>query len=325
MHASFLIIGGGLSGLAAAIRLARFNQNVFLLEKHSRLGGLNSYYYRNKQLLETGLHAVTNFAPKEIKNAPLNKLLRQLKINRRDLRIREQKTSRIQFANGACLSFSNDFRLLIDEIASQFKDDTDNFIRLVDFLDNADPFSPTPYISARAVLREYLSSSLLVDMLLCPVLYYGSCWENDIDLNQFIILFRSIFQEGLFRPGGSIKDIIDLLKNKYLDFGGTIKLNTGVKTILHDGSRATGVVLENDEQLTCDYLISTAGIDETRILLGLPPSTTETSRMSFTENIYLLKSKAAEKLPADLTILFYNDSETFSFKNRSKKSISQAG
>jgi len=72
-----LIIGGGLSGLAAGIRFARFGQKVLILEKHSKIGGLNSYYHRKGKLLETGLHAVSNFAPPEDKHAPLNRLLRQ--------------------------------------------------------------------------------------------------------------------------------------------------------------------------------------------------------------------------------------------------------
>ena len=57
MRCSLLVIGGGLSGLAAAIRAARFHPDVLLVEKHSRLGGLNSYFYRNDTLFETGLHA----------------------------------------------------------------------------------------------------------------------------------------------------------------------------------------------------------------------------------------------------------------------------
>jgi len=85
VHVPLLIIGGGLSGLAAALRFARFIPDVLLLEQHSRIGGLNSYYYRNKRLFETGLHAITNYAEAKDKKAPLNRLLRQLKIKRKEL------------------------------------------------------------------------------------------------------------------------------------------------------------------------------------------------------------------------------------------------
>ena len=53
---SLIIIGGGLSGLAAGIRFARFGGSVLILEKHFIPGGLNSYYYRKGILFETGLH-----------------------------------------------------------------------------------------------------------------------------------------------------------------------------------------------------------------------------------------------------------------------------
>ena len=41
-----VVIGAGMSGLAAAIRLAMFDKKVVVLEKHTITGGLNSYYSR---------------------------------------------------------------------------------------------------------------------------------------------------------------------------------------------------------------------------------------------------------------------------------------
>ena len=39
-----IIIGAGMSGLAAGIRLAHFDQRVCILERHYTIGGLNSFY-----------------------------------------------------------------------------------------------------------------------------------------------------------------------------------------------------------------------------------------------------------------------------------------
>ena len=93
MHYDQVIIGGGLSGLAAGIRLARFGRKVLILEKHAIPGGLNSYYHRQGRLLETGLHAMTNYAAPGVKHAPLNRLFRQLKISRKEFRFCEQLRS----------------------------------------------------------------------------------------------------------------------------------------------------------------------------------------------------------------------------------------
>ena len=76
-------------------------------------------------------------------------------------------------------------------------------------LDRYDPFFPRPKISAREFVSSFLQDKLLVEMLFCPIMYYGGNDEHDMDLSQFVILFRSIFQEGLFRPEGTIKDLLD--------------------------------------------------------------------------------------------------------------------
>ena len=39
-----IIIGAGMSGLAAGIRLAYYDQKVCILERHTTIGGLNSFY-----------------------------------------------------------------------------------------------------------------------------------------------------------------------------------------------------------------------------------------------------------------------------------------
>ena len=135
----FLVIGGGLSGLAAAIRFARFNPEVLILEQHTRVGGLNSYYYRHNRLFETGLHAITNYAAAGDKKAPLNRLLRQLKLSRDRLDFHQQIQSQIVFQGCESLLFSNDFQLISDEIRIKFPRSADGFHRLVHFL--ADYFS----------------------------------------------------------------------------------------------------------------------------------------------------------------------------------------
>ena len=317
-----LIIGGGLSGLAAGIRFARFGQKVLILEKHSKIGGLNSYYHRKGKLLETGLHAVSNFAPPEEKRAPLNRLLRQLKIPRRNLVLHEQYSSEILFPDRASLCFSNDFSLLLKQITKSFPNSAKQFEKMVAELDQYDPFLPRPKISAREFVSSFLQDRLLVEMLFCPLMFYGASQEDDMDLSQFVILFRAILQEGFFRPDGTIKDLLDLLLTHYKSFGGEIELTVGVKEILTENNKVSGVRTAAGEVILCESLISTAGVPETKKLF--PTSDTAATfskldgdqisgRLSFIESIYLLDKSACESLPKDRTIIFFNLSEKFSY------------
>ncbi len=314
MHVPLLIIGGGLSGLAAALRTARFVPDVLLLEKHSRIGGLNSYYYRNNRLFETGLHAITNYAPPKVKNAPLNRLLRQLKIKRSELDLHEQNQSEIRFLGRESLLFSNNFSLLESQIADKFPASCQGFLKLKELIEQYDPFKPLPFISAKKILMEHLHDDLLTDMLLCPLMYYGSSIENDMDLGQFVIMFKAIFLEGMFRPGGTIKDLLDLLQKHYTDHGGSIRTQAGVQRILHSGNRIHGVLLSNGEEILCDHILSTIGSEETFALLDKVSGYKILPRLGFVETIFELKEDSTLKHSHDRTIIFFNSADRFSYQ-----------
>ena len=317
MKAKLLVIGGGLSGLAAAIRAARFSPEVLLLEKHSRLGGLNSYYYRNKVLFETGLHAITNYAEPENKKAPLNRLLRQLKLSRKDLTFCQQLSSEIFFRDCQSLVFTNDFEFFEAEINTKFPKAADQFQRLLRFLDTFDPFLPAPFRSTRKFLSEIIAEQLLIEMMLCPLMYYGSSCEEDMDLSQFAIMFRAIFREGMFRPLGTMKDWIDLLDTHYRLLGGTRRLSCGVKRILVRQKRAAAVELETGETIECDHILSTIGHPETlRLIDGHSIAEENLARLGFIESIFHIGPEPdRNRLPASRTIIFFNDGERFRYRS----------
>ena len=102
-----IIIGAGMSGLAAGIRLAHYDRRVCILERHYTIGGLNSFYRMRGRDYDVGLHAVTNFTPKGTKKGPLARLLRQLRFRWDDFQLAPQIGSRIQFPNTS-LAFGND-------------------------------------------------------------------------------------------------------------------------------------------------------------------------------------------------------------------------
>src|SRR5688500_10373674 len=124
-----IIIGAGMSGLAAGIRLAYFDQKVCILERHYTIGGLNSFYRQNGRDYDVGLHAVTNFTQKGEKKGPLARLLRQLRFSWDDFSLSPQVGSTIAFPD-ARLDFTNDIRHLEAEIAEKFPRQIDNFRRL---------------------------------------------------------------------------------------------------------------------------------------------------------------------------------------------------
>ena len=330
MKVPLIIIGGGLSGLAAGVRSSRFIPGILIVEKHSRLGGLNSYYYRNKCLFETGLHAITNYASEKEKKAPLNKLLRQLKLKRSLFDIRQQLTSEIRFCGTTSLFFSNDFNVLREQISSTFPASVLRFEAMLRKLDGVDPYTPAPFSSAKQFLLETLGDPLLCDMLLCPLMYYGSSVENDMDLGQFAIMFQAIFKEGMFRPSGTIKDFLGTLEKTFVERDGIIRKNSEVHRIITDGTKATAVELANGEILECDHILSTIGHKETEHLYQEDkPHTRRTpaqsGRLGFIETIYQIPTKAACSLPKETTIIFYNNAQQFKYQRVDKAADFSSG
>ena len=150
-------------------------------------------------------------------------------------------------------------------------------------------------------------------MLFCPLMYYGSARENDMDWGQFSIMFRSIFLEGLGRPAAGVRLILKHLVRKFRSLGGELKLRTGVKRIDVENGKVTGVILENDEVLEARNVVSSAGWCETMRLCddGQPVvSSRAPGQLTFCETIASLDAQPAD-LGHDRTITFFNDHDKF--------------
>lgn len=312
-----IIIGAGMSGLAAGIRLAHFDQRVCILERHTTIGGLNSFYRLGGRDYDVGLHAMTNFSRKGEKKGPLAKLIRQLRFRWDDFQLAEQLGSSIRFP-GVSLDFNNDFRFLESQIAERFSGQIDGFRTLCgSLLDYSDMDGDHPLFmrSSREVLAEHLSDPLLIEMLLCPLMWYGNARQDDMDFGQFCIMFRACYLEGFARPFKGVRLILKNLVRKFRGLGGELKLRSGVSRIHVENGRATGVVLDNGTELNAKRILSSAGNVET---LRLCDDITEVEiaragQLSFIESISILDCQPS-KIGFDRTIVFYNDSQRFHWR-----------
>lgn len=310
-----IIIGAGMSGLAAGIRLAHYDQKVCILERHYTIGGLNSFYRMNGRNYDVGLHAVTNYTPAGAKKGPLARLLRQLRFRWEDFELSPQCGSAIAFP-GVRLRFSNDIELLRSEIAMIFPSQRDRFEELLKQLVDYDDLTQENFGgSARQFLGSILSDQLLIEMLLCPLMWYGNAREDDMDFGQFCIMFRSIFLEGFARPFKGVRLILKHLIKRFRSLGGELKLRSGVARIQVQGERALGVVLDNGEELQARRILSSAGIVETQRLCD-DTSTAEIDKagqLSFIESISVLDCQPKE-VGFGETIIFFNDSDRFHWR-----------
>jgi phytoene dehydrogenase-like protein len=311
-----VIIGAGMSGLAAGIRLAYYQKSVCILERHTTIGGLNSFYRLRGRNYDVGLHAFTNYAKPGTKTGPLSKVLRQLRLRWEDLDLAPQNYSTVVFP-GCSLRFANDIEDLTEQIRDGFPGEIDGFRKLRMRVEEHEVTGlAMSGLSARAILNEHLHDPRLIEMLLCPLLFYGSASPNDMDFNQFVIMFKSIFQEGFGRPFEGIRRLLKILVRRFKELGGELRLRAGVQSIIHRGNRAVAVVLDDGQTIEAHDVVSSAGALETLQLCGLKderPAGIQPGNITYAETIYSLDRSPSE-LGHNEAIVFYNDSDRFTYE-----------
>lgn len=312
-----IIIGAGMSGMAASIRLAMFDKKVLLLEKHTITGGLNSYYKRGKRDFDVGLHALTNFAAKGERRRPLTKLLKQLRIPYDAFDLCQQKKSLISFPE-VSLEFSNELELLLSQIEEKFPNEKEGFLKLLTFIETFDEVSlDNPFLAAKEKVREFISEELLLEMIFCPLLIYGSAWEDDMDFSQFVIMFKSIFLEGFGRSQGGVKKIVSELIKKMEEVGVETCFRNGVEEIITKDQRAVAVKTTRGQIISAPLILSCAGFPETMAMVDSEVenfTTPRVGRMSFTETILMTKDTAPTLGLSDHTIIFENKRNKYQYR-----------
>jgi phytoene dehydrogenase-like protein len=289
MDAEVVIVGAGLSGLAAGIRLAHFGRRVVIVEKHSLWGGLNSFYKKGGHLFDVGLHALTNYVPpgRRGPRGPLQRLSRQLRIPLEEWDLVPQTRSSIRF-DDATIVFDNDVETLRSEVGRGWPKEVDGFDRLVAACaEYPDPTVARPFVSARARLADYLRDPLLREMILCPLFYYGAADVDDLDWGDFVVLFSSIFLEGLGRPRRGMRPFLRRLVDRFREAGGEMIRNCAVVGFELDGDRVTGVRLASGSTLRPEAVLSSAGARETLRLAGRATGGIRPGPLSFLETVWV--------------------------------------
>lgn len=316
MQYDAIVIGAGMSGLAAGIRLAMFDKKVVILEKHTIPGGLNSYYQRRNfeqggvRQFDVGLHALTNFIKKGEKGKPFSKLLKQLRLSYDDFKLCPQTYSKISFPNIE-LKFSNEFELLETEVHEKFPHQKDQFQTLVEKVKSFNELDLSlGFSSARETLKTVLSDELLIEMILCPLLIYGSAWEEDMDFAQFVIMFKSLYFEGFSRPEGGVRTILSLLMQKFSQVGGEIRFRMPVQEILTNENGVVYGVNAGGEEIHAPVILSSIGYPETAKITPSMQAAPRIGAMTFLESIFVFD----KKVPVDPTIVFYNNDQKYNYR-----------
>lgn len=263
-----VIIGAGFSGLAAALRLARFGKRVVVLEAHNLPGGLNSYYYRRpgKRLFNAGLHTFTNYRRTHPKWGR-HLLFRSLGLTDEEIRLHPPRLPALVLTPSQRIEVREGFAEMRETLSSRFGIGGECWQRFETAVvhDSVQPRDEA--VTDIAMLGTFFAGRELVDLLRMPVYLYAGYREHSLPWAIFASIFRSLWIDGYCSPA-NIKVFLDRLLEHLRACGADVRFRAGVRRIVVDRGAVRGVVLETGEEIAAHMVISSAGGAETARLAG---------------------------------------------------------
>jgi phytoene desaturase len=302
-----VIVGAGPGGLTAGMILARRGFDVTIVEKRDRVGGRNAELKVGDFSFDTGptfLHQ--KFTLDEVFQEAGRKAEDYLDFVSLD------PMTRLTWG-GVSLETTSDIERMAANIERSFPGDAEGYRRFM--ADHAVkmraiyPCLQRPYHE----LKSYLSSTLLkavpyvataqsvVDVLdryfrddrlklafTFQAKYLGmSPWRCPA---LFSILSYTEYRYGIYHVQGGLCRISDAMAKVFSEHGGKLRLGCGVKEVVFDGARVTGVKLDDGETLPCDDAIMNADYAHavTSLMNGRSVPAAEMERKKFSCSTFML-------------------------------------
>jgi len=272
-----IIIGAGIGGLAASLKLSSQGKSVLLLEKNASSGGYAMGFQRKGFKFESAIHCVDALG----KNQELREFLEEYNLN--------QKLKFIDLPNFVRLIYPEDDLILAADkekfialLKEKFPAESKNIARLFSSIDKFyrqfDHFSESniplwlklllsPFIyskiiqtsrfSCREFFNAYIKDERLLGLLTSIWGFFGLSPKHLSSL-YFLIPYRGYhFYPTAYIEAGFSR-LFQAILEKIKENGAEVKFNTLVKEIIIEKGRIKGVVTSNNEKFFAQTVIANA-------------------------------------------------------------------
>ena len=272
MAKKIIVIGSGFGGIAASLRMRAKGYEVTLVEKHSDLGGRARVFKKDKFIYDGGPTVIT--APylfEELFALFNKKISNYVKIVPLNL------WYRFVFDDGEKFDYSGDDQSMQNQIEKYSKQDYLGFKKLVSFTEkifnkgftdlSSKPFNKFGFmikqIPALLKLKSYQSVYKLVSSFISneklrrvfsmhPLLVGGNPFTTTSIYTLILFLEK---KWGIHYALGGTGSVVKALEKLMLEENIKILKNSDVTEILTNNKKVTGVKINNETSLTCDYII----------------------------------------------------------------------
>jgi phytoene desaturase len=305
---SVVIIGAGLGGLSAALRLAGSGRQVTILERASVPGGRAGRLELGGYKFDTGPTVLT--MPELIEDALA---CVGEKIGDRMELIRVDPAYQARFADGSTINVHTDGDRMTEEIARTCgQADADGYQRFVRYLERLFQVEMPTFIDRNldsvgdvvgpaavslltmGALRKLnpLVGSFLTDERLRRIfsfqaMYAGLAPQEALAIYAVISYMDCV--KGVYFPRGGMHALPVALAAAATDHGVDIRYDTEVSRIEVSGGRATGVVTSDGERIGADVVVVNADLPMAyRHLLAAEHTPKRVKRLSYSPSCVLL-------------------------------------
>jgi phytoene dehydrogenase-like protein len=280
-----IVIGAGNGGLTSACTMAQNGLKTLLLEQHNVPGGYATSFCRGRFEFEVALHQLSGLGSVQ-KPGPLRKTLDSLGVTNMLEWVDMGKLYKVIIPGYLDLVIPADRQGAIDALKEKFSGESDKieeFFQLVyqcwnefsamyqynfdsvDITAKLDPeasaekypvFFKYAYKNLQKLLDEYFQNPLLKISLSVFSAYSGL--PKDICLLDLSIWLFFYIEYGSYHIKGGSQALSNAIVKKYMESGGVVRFNCGVKKILVENGSATGVVTASGEVIKARQIVSNA-------------------------------------------------------------------
>lgn len=278
------VIGAGLGGLAAAIRLQQQGHQVTMVDKRDRPGGRAYVYQQDGFRFDGGPTIIT--APHLIHDL-FSRCGRQSSDYLQLVKL--DPFYNIRFEDGSVFHYNDDEQALIDQIRAFNPADVAGYRRFYQasqaVFEKGLPLMTQPFLSPVDMLRvapdmvqlqslqtvagfvnQYIQDPRLRQVFSFHPLLIGGNPFQCTSIYAMIHKLEQVF--GVWFAIGGTGALVQALAQLFQDLGGSLRLQTEVVAIdLNDVGRATGVVCGSGETLAAEAVVSNGDVAQTYLNL----------------------------------------------------------
>ena len=232
-----IVVGAGLAGMTAANTLARAGRSVLLLEQHSKLGGLATWFRRpGGHIFDVALHGFPVGMIKSCRRYWSREIADSI------VQLRNIRFDNPMFSLSTTFDRADFTRLLVERFGVP-RETVDRFFDAARDMNFYDDQSQT---AGELFARFFPGREDVVRLLMEPITYANGSTLEDPALSYGIV-FSNFMSKGVFTFQGGTDRLMELMERELRASGVDIRRRCNVEKISAPGRRVQSVVADGRE------------------------------------------------------------------------------